>query len=320
MLRGVVFLFYFFLPLIASAAFTSTAAPLDIGMSPLYPHPGDTVTVTIADYGGNTSNTAYVWSVNGKIVEQGIGKSSISLTAGAIGTAEVVSVLAVEAGTPRSAATLTIRPSSVDIIWEGQTYTPPFFIGRPLPNGKSPITLLAIPHISFGAGDVAENDLIYTWKVNGVIASAQSGFGKSSATIVPAQFGQAFTVSVMAETRSGTGAAENIATIQPQTPTILVYEHAPLLGVRFEKTVVDTFALNEAEASFVAYPLFVGSADALLYTWKLDGQAFAVDRLKPRAVTFKKVGSGGGTRNVSISFQNALNFLERGENSFSLAF
>ncbi len=296
------------------------SATLDLIMVPQYPKPGDTVTLTVGGYGGSADAATYIWSVGSDVVLQGVGAKTFTLTAGALGDTQIVTVLATDNGIPKAAAQATIRPADIDIVWEGKTAAPPLYMGRPLPNGGSTITLLAVPHIVSGGKEIAPDSLIYNWQEGGAPLGNVSGYGKSSVKVTPPRFGDSFIVSVRAQTKDGTLAAEGSAIIQPQNPSVVVYENAPLLGVRFEKSASGAFVFTEEEVSFRAFPLFVESPAALLYQWALDGEAFDVDPGNPRDVTFRKVGSGSGAHSVTFSFSSPTSFLEHAESSFTLTF
>ncbi|MDE2079172.1 MAG: hypothetical protein KGI73_02180 [Patescibacteria group bacterium] len=312
-------LFLALVPFSASAALIPVSGgTLELTASPQYPAPGQTVSFTANYTGGDTGTISYAWSVNGTPTLSGIGENQLSLVASA---ADTVSVTAVDVtGGVLGTASTVINPGTVDLVWEGQTTTPPLYIGRPLPNGQSPVTVLAVPHITVNGNAVPVSALVYTWSVNAVPEAALSGYGKSAAIVTPPNFGQAFTVSVHAETPDGRGGADNTITIQPQTPTVLVYQNAPLLGIRFDRAVTGSFPMTESEASFTAFPLFVQNLNALSYQWTLNGAPFAVDAPQPRNVTFRLTGGGTGTSAVLFTFTNPSAFLEHGAVSFTLTF
>src|SRR3989344_3741283 len=64
---------------------------------------------------------------------------------------------------------------SIDILWQGETYTPPFYQGRTLWSTESRITLVAIPH---NLGN--RNALNYRWTQNSTVLGNVSGVGKHS--------------------------------------------------------------------------------------------------------------------------------------------
>jgi len=42
---------------------------------------------------------------------------------------------------------ITFQPALVDLMWEANTYTPPFYKGKALTSSKSSITVTAIPQL-----------------------------------------------------------------------------------------------------------------------------------------------------------------------------
>ncbi len=295
-------------------------ATMEVSLSPEHPKPGERVTLTVSDFSGDRATTAYIWSADGKTIAQGIGLVSISRTAGNIGSSEDIAVRAVENGRARGTASVTIRSASVDILWEGETDVPPLYPGRPLPNGKSSVRVFAVPHLSVAGRELGAAEAVYRWSVDGSPVTRGSEYGKASAVITPPRFGAAFTVSVEASSRDGSVTGVSSVIIQPQTPTAVIYENAPLLGMRFDRALRGLVPFPNAEISFVAYPLFVMDANEPSYVWQLDGKPFDVNPDDPRAVTFRKVGTGTGRHLVSLSFQNRKNFLEEGRTEFGLTF
>jgi len=311
---------FFGLFLLCTPLFALADGTISLGMTPQYPLPGQNVTLTASNFSGSADTASYTWTINGKTALQGTGAKTLTVAAGAAGSSQEVTVEARVNGESIGTDTVTIHPADVDLIWEGQTVTPPLYIGRPLANGGSRVTILAVPHIFVGSHEAAPDSLIYTWKINGATSGSQSGYGKSSIVVTPPSFAQAFTVSVHVETKDG-AAAEGSVVIQPQSPKILIYENAPLLGIRFDSAVSGFMSFPAQEISFTAYPLFVSTIAGLKYSWTLDGNTFAVDTERPRDVTFRKVGdTTSGTHTVTLSFQNPNNFLENGAASFKLTF
>ena len=318
-MRRVFFLMFLaLLPATAAAQSALDSIPIQIGVSPENPRPGDTVTLAIS---GNTGSdlASFTWSVNGTVVLQGVGARNLSLKMGALGQTTDVTVDMNDRGEQNSGEIL-LSPSTVDLVWEGQTYTPPLYLGRPLPNGGSTITLLAVPHIISNGKEIPISNFVYTWKVNGGPLAGKSGYGKAAATVTPPQFDEAFTVSVHAETTDGSQAADNTVTIEPQRPKLVFYEIGALSGIQFQKSLSGEVAVPGDEISFSAEPFFVSSPDSLLLQWSLDGKPVAVDPQKPRDITFRKTGADSGTHSVDATFKNNALFLEHGEAGLKLSF
>lgn len=316
-LSGIACVLLYGIPLAAAAAYDGT---LQLSMSPQYPQPGDAVALTATDYSGNPDAMTYLWSIDGSTVLRGVGAKTLTTTAGPAGSATKVSVTVAANGIAMASGTATIRPGDVDLVWEGDTSVPPFYTGRPLPNGQSPVSVLAIPHIGAPGSEVPGDSLVYRWQVNGTPVSGASGYGKSFAILAPPVFAEPFTVSVRIETVDGTEGAYGTVTIAPRAPAAMVYEDAPLLGVRFEKAVTESFLMKQDEASFAAFPLFASAPASLSYQWTLDGSPFSVDPTQPGDVTFRKQGGGSGAHPVMFSYSNPKAFLENATASFTLTF
>ena len=68
---------------------------------------------------------------------------------------------------------------SVDILWQGEVYTPPFYQGKTFWSKQSRVTLVAIPH---GLGNTA--NLNYKWTKNGTVLGNINGIGRNYLSFV----------------------------------------------------------------------------------------------------------------------------------------
>lgn len=308
------------LPVTALAALIPTiGVPLSIEALPDAPLPGGQVLLRAMNYAGNAQATAYAWTVNGKLVEQGVGRTSITVTVGAAGSATIVTVTATEDGVARGTASLTLRPASVDVLWEGRTYVPPFFDVLPLPTGESPVVLYAVPALFVGGVKVTPENLVYTWRINNNAKPTKIGYGVRSLTITPPQFASAFTVSVLVATADGSVRAERTITVTPTAPKAVVYERQPLAGVRFDRAITNTFTLTGSEATFVAYPLYVEDPAALDVAWMV-GKSVVEPGDNPWELTLRREGIGAGQYAIQFSLTSATKLFERAMRAFTLTF
>lgn len=305
-------------PLFASAELIPVlGGALELSTFPAAPRARDTVTVR-AENVLSPGNTTFVWRVNGAVVEQGLGRSAITVTVGTLGAPTTVSVSATENGIVRAQKTITITPAEVDIVWEGNTSVPPFYAGLPLTNPSSTLTLSAVPGIVKSSMRVPANELVYSWYVDDSRTALAVGTGKSSVVMETPQFANPFTVRVIAETRDGTVRAEAHADIRPVQPEIVVYEEAPLLGLIFSRALGNVFHLAEEEVTLRAFPLYVSRLDAPAYAWRLNGSPIVDTSDDGRGVTFRKSGRGGGAFSVEFSLENASLLFERARTTFLL--
>jgi hypothetical protein len=197
--------------------------------------------------------------------------------------------------------------NSVDLLWQGNTYTPPFYEGRALWSKQSKITFTAIPHI-FGANGqrLDPSTLIYRWSKDGTIYGDASGIGVNTFSFVDSIFSKPQTVTVAiiqtqtTDTIQDTVLASESAALVPTKPSLSVYEISPLYGPLFNKDISDSFALKNKEVSFGVFPFFfstpgVGSS-ILSYAWRTGGgQAATTNR-----VTYRAPDGASGDSAISI--------------------
>ena len=319
MMRTLALAFVLLAPAVALADIIPTLpSTLAIEVAPSAPTPGERVTLSTQSFSGNQAEIVYTWRVNGAVVDQGVGVTSITITAGAVGSATEVTISANENGVPRGSASVTLRPARVDLVWEGHTSVPPLLGILPLTTGESPVTILAVPTLYAQGAAVAANNLMYVWRINNNQAPIKSGVGVSSIVVTPPSFASAFGVSVTASTRDGGTVASNRIVIEPTQSHILVYENAPLLGIRLDRAITGQFPLLGDEATFSMYPVYVERAGNLGYRWTVNGAE--ATSTSPREITFRKTGAGQGHYTIGASYTSASKLFERATSSFLLTF
>lgn len=293
---------------------------LELQVIPNSPGPFDMVTVRVQNVSGSSGGQTYQWRVNGAPVDQGLGRDTITTTLGDVGSATVISVTITENGTLVGEKSITLRPASLDIVWEGNTYRPPLYSGRPLPTGSSVTTLHAVPNMTQNGVRVSSSNLTYTWYINSSQTPHRRGLGLDTILVTSPQFENEFTVSVIAETRDGTQRAQKEVAIRPQRPEIVIYERPPLLGMRFDRAIADTATLDGNEMTFVAFPLFVNALAGPEYTWEVNGALVTETGRTDREVTLRRSGEGSGRFSIEFSLKNANALFERAASNFLLTF
>lgn len=307
---------FFILPLPLGAQIVpSLETPVDFLFVPSIPTPGAQVSVSAVNV-PNPGSTAFVWRVNGAIVAEGIGVSNMVFTVGGAGSESVVRLTATQDGAIQE-KTVAVRPAGLDIVWEGDTYTPPLFEVRPLPNASASLTLVAIPEIVRGGARISPNALVFRWYMGDSQTPFASGLGRSSVVVRPPQFQNPFRVSAIAETTDGLVRAADGILITPTEPSVVIYEEAPLLGLRRDRAIGESFSLVGDEATFVAFPLHIANASATTYTWSINGSA--VEGASPRELTVRREGAGSGRFSVEFSLRNASQLFERAVKAFILS-
>jgi len=305
---------------VSAEVIPSIESPLELRVTPSNPAPNQTITVHAENVSGALGSTTFVWRINGQLFDQGLGRDTITTTLGEVNSVTAISVAVSQNGTLLNEKTIRIQPASLDIVWEGNTYTPVFYTGRPLPTGSSSLTLTAIPNINQNGSRVSSANLVYTWFINSSQTPTRSGFGTQTILLSPPQFETEFTVSVVAETADGSVRAQKQVTIKPVRPTVAIYEQAPLLGLRFDKAIMTETSLTEDEITLNAFPLFVNNVSTLNYEWFVGRDRVTETGKTDREVTLRRSGDGGGQFPIEFSFKSASLLFERASSNFLLTF
>lgn len=318
-MRIALFLFVvlFSAPVSEAALIAPSLEVVGVHVAPRYPGPEERAVVTVTST-GNPDDFAYEWTVDGRVVAQGFDARTITVETGAVGTrTEILVRLLGPRGEVRGEAVKILQPGDVDIVWEGKTFVPPLYAGRPLVSGSSSLTALAVPYLIENGKRVSAAEILYEWSANGQPIIGKSGRGKSALTLEVPFFNSAFTISVVATSPGGAVTAEGTVTVAPVSPVMAVYEDVPLSGVNFERAQSGAVSFIESEMSFRAYPYFVADPDDLVYTWEINGVA-VTDPARPRHLVVRKESGDSGTYTVQALFRSATEIFEKGLTSFNL--
>jgi len=203
----------------------------------------------------------------------------------------------------------------VDLLWQGDTYTPPFYEGRSLWSNESQIIIQAMPS---GLGNRAA--LNYRWAKNGVILGLVSGVGRSSLTFSDSIFSKPQVVKVEIIGAGDVVRAESSITISPTPTNIAVYEKNPLYGYMFHKEVLDNYKMTEAEISFSSFPFFFSvpnrSTLYLTYDWTTN----AGDKETRGTVTYRTPDQTVGASIIQASLVNTNLLMQRASKTFVVDF
>lgn len=209
----------------------------------------------------------------------------------------------------------TVSAQSVDLLWQGDGYVPPFYSGRTLWIKQSAINLLALPQ---GLGD--SKKLYFKWSRNGTVLGNTNGIGRNTLSFSDSILSksQTFEVEIMSANEEELASAS--VSLTPVSPLALIYENNPLLGFMFHKEVGSTYQLNEKEVTFAAFPLFFGAMsrtdNPISYVWQTnDGEAGTGS-----AVTYRIPEDVSGTSKVSLKISNNDKITQEAAKNFLVQF
>lgn len=303
-----------------------TNAPQDviIELSPANPGAEAPVTASAVSYSNDLSNVSLRWTLNGSLVAEGVGRTSVTFTSGRVGSTQT---LAVSAALPGGIATAraVIRPAGLSLLWEAESYVPPLYKGKALLPFDGAVRLLAVPVFIDSSGNrIGARSLNYTWKQNGVVIGPLSGRGRSDITLAGPKVYRPLTVSVEVASADGSMRAEESITFSGQEPRILFYENDPLLGYRFEHAITDSLSLSAREVTITAFPYFFSGATrqdgALQFAWSVNDEPIENPGNDRGSLTLRQTTAGGGTAAVGLSIQNLREIFQAAQGFFSINF
>ena len=326
---GTVFFLFFFLISPAASAHAQIAAPstdgrITISMTPENPVPGGYVHLSALSSMIDLERSDVTWYADNMLIAQGIGQTEADVSAGPLGSEVVVAVIAQSADGAIASGQAFIRPTEVDIVWESDSYTPPFYKGRALPSAGTKIRAQAIADLKRPDSTlVPESGITYTWRRNRSVIQTASGRGRSFATFpAPALFGTDV-IEVEAVSADGTLAGKASVNIPSIEPMLLLYEDHPLFGILYSKALGETATVKDAEVTFAAVPYFAQAVSPddsqLAYNWTVNGERVPADYIRPSAVTINAEGSSGSAR-LALSLTRARNWNMKAEGAWQISF
>jgi hypothetical protein len=299
--------------------------PIVVRVTPTNPRSNEPIIIDIQSYATDLNTALVSWSVDGKEEANGVGLKRFRMTAGPLGSTKTVEVSVGTLGSGVLSTTIIIRPADVGLLWEADTYTPPFYQGKALHSFNGTFKVIALPELYASSGEkIDAKDLIYTWSKNGEVQGSASGYGRN--TFVGSQTsylreGEDISVEVSAP-RENVVASNNILVI-PTVPEILFYENSPLYGIVYEKALQNSFKLTNEEISIIAEPMFfsVGTrgSSRLTYDWTLNKGALS-DFKNKSEVTLRRANNQAGRANVEVVSQHQQRLLQGGKGALTISY
>lgn len=290
-------------------------------VSPEKPRLGETVNIKAEMYGTPVKNAEFAWVINNKTYERGVGVNKISFS---LEKKSLVTLIILTQEGNVITKQWSFNPQNTLIIWEAGTYTPPFYKGKSLYSAESNLALHAINlDVQNPLTNVYAN---YVWQVDGRVKGEDSGVGKSTYVykgdlltqepLFKVDFSgvSSFNDNLKTTTSKAGVIGSAILRVQTQPSKILTYERTPLLGVLFNKPLVQTYALTTPETTVVAYPAYYSLTSSLNadYTWTINN---TIVSRKGNNLTFKKIKSDERS-NLGVEIKNKNSLLQSKDISY----
>lgn len=295
---------------------------LEVKTSPAHPKPGETVRISIESALADLSKAVISWSVNGSLLKKGIGEKSFSFKNGGSGSTTRVTILMLTNGGEAVTKELTFKPMGVTVLWEADTYTPPFYKGKPLMTPQAQVRAIAIPDTGNAKNPLSAGNLVYVWTKNGTTASESSGYAKNSFTFTgPKPHDETNVRLQVSSLENSTINSEVVVRVPLSTPLILFYEKHPLEGVRYDKPITAKQSLLNNEITLRAEPYFFsnesGENTSISYQWLLNGKGV---QNQGRTINLKNDKGLTGNSSIQLTVRNKNKTFQTGSRSTTLRF
>ena len=209
----------------------------------------------------------------------------------------------------------SIHAQEIDLLWQGDTYTSPFYKGRALWSNQSAITLAAIPH---GLGNPAS--LIYKWTRNGTVLGNISGVGKNALSFSDSIISrpQTFKVDILSNNEEVLATAS--ISVVPISPTLAVYENNSLYGFMFHREINGAHKLQDQEVTYTVFPFFFSVSsrtdNSINYEWRTNtGETEGTN-----SVTYRIPDNTSGTSQIQVRATSVNKILQDSNKSFLVEF
>ena len=137
-----------------------------------------------------------------------------------------------------------------DVLWESaDSYTPPFYKGKPLPSNEGYIRAVAV------SSSFNPKTTTYTWTRGGKVVSKASGLGKSAFMFKHDILNNIESIGVGLHAGGNISDSSSTASITPTTPSILVYEKRDGF-IDYNHGYTGGFSLKHAGTTLRVEPFF----------------------------------------------------------------
>lgn len=299
--------------------------PVRFIVSPETPGPNQEVRIEAQGIGAFLGDATITWRKDGQVELSGPGERVLTFTTGSVGSRTTITIGINSPTHGQINREFVFAPSVVNLVWEADTYVPPFFKGKALYTAGSPLKVVAYPTVVINGSQVANGSLSFQWSRNGSAVPSASGLGRNAFSFLGDQLQVAEQVAVeifLGSTRLGSGQI----TIPTFEPLVVFYNRDPLRGVVYEQAFPQSIALAGKEITVQAEPYYFSTASKsggqLSYGWELNGQQTTGPDAGQGILTLRQEGSGSGASTLGVSVQNNNpdNLIQRASNVVQIIF
>ncbi len=287
---------------------------------PEIPKPNPEVRITAEAYGTDLDSHPITWKVNGKKALEGVGEKVFRFKLGSSGVVYNVELTISPKNAPVITKNFSFTPIDVDVLWEANTYTPPFYKGKAMYSAESNVTFIALPNIIINGTKLNNSDIVYKWKIDRKVQGTLSGFGKNTMSYTgPIIFKTPLIQTEVYSSNNPNIKGLNGTTISYVNAKTLVYEDNPRYGILFNKALLGQVSMKSSEIKFAAFPFFFSTknknSSSTVYKWKMNSYKINIPADQNSAV-FKRKDNTAGSSILTVDIENPNKIFQRGSAGF----
>ncbi|KKQ77630.1 MAG: hypothetical protein UT00_C0008G0002 [Parcubacteria group bacterium GW2011_GWA1_38_7] len=294
---------------------------LGVEIIPNYPEPNTVVFINLTLYTDDLNSADINWYKDGKSVLSGKGETKYSFRMGGVGEETTIEIKIKLLSGASFSKSFTLNPASVNLVWEANSFVPPFYKGKALHPRQGGLKVVAMPEFVKGGKRVLPQNLIYQWS-NGInVYQDQSGYGKSVIILNGSLLGRVENIEVLITDPVNNLVAQGFIDISPTDPEIVFYENSPYYGHLFDLAIENPFTLKSEEVQILVAPYYFSKdgGSSLIYKWRLNGQTIP-DLSGSRTAVFRKPEDEKGQSVVSLQIENTSRVLQQADGSLIMNF
>lgn len=308
-----------------TAQYTEFKDQLSANIIPENPGSNQDVTINLEIYSFDINSSMITWKRNGQVISSGLGRKSLTFKTGNPGVKTTIDVTVDPRDRPSIARTFSFTPGEVDILWQADTYTPPFYKGKALFTTESSVTFVAMPKNTSGA--IRPSETVYNWKLNDTRFADKSGYGKNTFNFEGQILIRPVKVDVETYTPTkGAGDNKEIAkdsvTVEPVNSYTRFYEDSLLHGVLFNNALIGNMSLNKSEVTIATYPFhktLINKNSGINYTWYVDGSPVELAPTQ-NSITLRRKEGEKGRSLIVVKTENPNKIMQSSSDNLEITF
>ena len=214
------------------------------------------------------------------------------------------------------------EPSEINLLWQAETLTPPFYQGKARASAGAKIKILATPYLINRAGQKeTTQNLIFNWFIGDSLDKEGSGLGKNIISIQTKPNDSQLKINLKVTTKNGESNASKTLILYLNKAELTFYEQRPLEGINYGKQIIDNYELYDAESSFVAIPFFwpLEYLGNITYGWSVNSLPVS-NKEVANTLTVRQPSSGSGLNQIGLKVSDPLNEQMTLNRSFNIKF